>query len=602
MHPSGSGSNGICIVGEALGATEVDAGEPFVGKAGFTLDKAFKRGGMNRDEFYITNACHCQPPFNKLAGQWYMQDALNHCSKYLDQEILDFKPKVIVGLGAIPLKTLVPECQVGIQNARGYVFWSKKYNCWVINTIHPSFILRGKTAWMQVLIHDLQRSIEIARDGFSYAEVDYTLDCSPSDAHIWVDKFERHWVENQDLFLSCDIETPGKTSGDEEDLDPEANEVVDQTILRCGYSYKEGHALSIPWDGPYRQVHERLLKFNCQHLWWNGSFDIPHINAQHIEIGGTNLDGMIAFHILNSDLKKSLGFVAPFFAKRYPMWKHLNSEQPAHYNACDADVAGINMRGTVELLKKHGMWKVYEEFVLELDPVYSAMTRAGMPVNYAARVKSSKELIRRRDIIRAKLNEIVPDSLKPLSPKEGYKKTPKDTTGLSEVVFNGILNRYCSNCNLLTPKKSHFKPKDGKFCTVCGEKWTKSHLKKHNGECELKQINPCSTATVIEKLEGETRWARVDPFTPSSKGILKFQEFKKHPVIFTGRGVDKKPTTNEKALSKLVGKYPDEEFYTLALEDRELTKVGGTYIGWVEEVEVPDDYILRNGEAWVQDK
>src|SRR5258708_4734373 len=84
MAPSGIGSNGVLLVGEALGEQEAQAGEPFVGKSGAMLDKMLTRGGMKRDDFKIANAVWCRPPGNKLSGMWYMADALAHCSPYLD--------------------------------------------------------------------------------------------------------------------------------------------------------------------------------------------------------------------------------------------------------------------------------------------------------------------------------------------------------------------------------------------------------------------------------------------------------------------------------------------------------------------------------------
>lgn len=561
----------ILLLGENLDKNGVEF--QLSDKSKFNFDKLLKRAGLERGQF-------------------------QSCSPFNTDAIKGFKPKVIITLGYPTFKQILPEVAhlhgVGLIDSKkskgvtGYVFWSDTFNCWVLPTIHPSFILRGQTSWAQSLIFCLQRSIEIAKDGYSYEPGDYTLDCTPADAHQWVDAFERYYVEHPDLFLSCDIETPEKDA-DEAELDLESNS--DYIILRCGYSYRDGHGLSIPWDGPFRTVHERLLTGPWNKAWWNGGYDQPRILSQNIEIGGVSHDGMDAWHILNSDLKKSLNFVTPWFRKNLKMWKHLSGSQPAFYNAVDADAAGANLRGTIKLLKQLNMYRVYEEFILELDPVYAAMTKAGMPISREKRIESSKLLTNKRREVLARIDSLVPESIKPILPKEGYKKTPKSTEGLSEIVFNGVLNRYCSGCGILNPKKSHFKSKLENVCLNCGGRWSLSHskVKKKPNPCggalaEGRESNGCYGMEVVERLEGEKRWAKVGKFVPSTKGILNYQKAKKHPIIYVGKNEERKPTTDEKAIKKLIGRHPEDQLYPSVLEYRELQTLVTRYIGAYEEV------------------
>ena len=286
LQVDGSGHYGVMMVAEALGKDEAEQSRPFVGKAGFTLEKLLKRAGLDRDGFRIANTIFCQPPNNKLLGMAYTDAAISHCAPNLDAAIKEFKPKCIITLGAFAFRRILPEVAslkgVGLleskkhKGAVGYVFWSEKYQTWVLPTVHPSFILRGQTAWAQVLIYTLQRSVEIAKEGFAYDIPDYTLDCTPSEALRWVEQFEAYYSSHGDLYLSCDIETPEK-GPDEEALDLEDGS--DYTILRCGYSYRDLHGLSIPWGGPYQMVHERLLRSPCKKLFWNASYDVPRILA-----------------------------------------------------------------------------------------------------------------------------------------------------------------------------------------------------------------------------------------------------------------------------------------------------------------------------------
>ena len=63
------------------------------------------------------------------------------------------------------------------------------------------------------------------------------------------------------------------------------------------------------------------------------------------------------------------------------MWKHTSSQQPAHYNAQDAYAADVNHLKVCRDLRKHGLWQVYEDQILALDPIWTAMSAAGMPID-----------------------------------------------------------------------------------------------------------------------------------------------------------------------------------------------------------------------------
>ncbi len=301
MEVSGTGKNKVLLVGEALGQDEAEQGFPFVGKAGAALDKMMTRGGLNRDDFKIANVVWCRPPNNKLSGEDYAYAAIQHCAPYLNKVIEEFKPNCIVALGTTAFRRLLPEIAnlhgVGLldskkhKGARGYFFRSDRYSTWIIPTVHPSYVMRGKTSWAQVLIHDIQRATEVARDGYYYTDGDYLLDPTPTKALAWVEEFEEVWEKDHELFLSCDIETPQKGS-DEEELDLEDGN--DYIILRCGYSYRDYSGLSIPWGGMYSSIHQRLLGHPCTKLWWNGcptpdqkilTADLRWIEAGALKIG-----------------------------------------------------------------------------------------------------------------------------------------------------------------------------------------------------------------------------------------------------------------------------------------------------------------------------
>ena len=158
-------------------------------------------------------------------------------------------------------------------------------------------------------------------------------------AYRWVEQFE---ASDGKWWLTIDTETPRKQVDAEEQEDLEGAE----PILRCGYSYGGGRAvMTLPWGGPWESLHRRLLGSDRSKVMWNAPFDVQHLTAAGYPIGGAVHDGMVAWHVLNGDLPKRLGFVATFYCPGLPMWKHLARERPDFYNACDGYATDCIMFG-----------------------------------------------------------------------------------------------------------------------------------------------------------------------------------------------------------------------------------------------------------------
>ena len=61
----GSGTSGLCFVGEGPGEEEDRQGLPFVGAAGQLLDRMIAAMGLARDDVYVCNIVKCRPPENR---------------------------------------------------------------------------------------------------------------------------------------------------------------------------------------------------------------------------------------------------------------------------------------------------------------------------------------------------------------------------------------------------------------------------------------------------------------------------------------------------------------------------------------------------------
>ena len=131
----GNKNAAIMFIGEGPGADEDIQGEPFVGKAGQLMNKAFDALEIKREEVYIANIVKCRPPQNRNPEP----DEAKACMDYLRNQVVLVKPKIIVLLGSIALKNILGD-EYGITNSRGS--WIEKKGIWYMPTFHPAALLR----------------------------------------------------------------------------------------------------------------------------------------------------------------------------------------------------------------------------------------------------------------------------------------------------------------------------------------------------------------------------------------------------------------------------------------------------------------------------
>jgi len=79
-------------------ATRTKQGRPFVGAAGRNLDELLSKGGLRREDSFITNVVKCRPPGNRRPKK----GELDACHPYLRRQLDAIGPFVIVLLGDTP--------------------------------------------------------------------------------------------------------------------------------------------------------------------------------------------------------------------------------------------------------------------------------------------------------------------------------------------------------------------------------------------------------------------------------------------------------------------------------------------------------------------
>lgn len=549
MRPSlAEGGYNVALLGEALGADEAEAGSPFVGKAGFKLTRLIGYAGLEREKFDIYNSVWCRPPDNRLEGTDFEQASVRHCKDHHWAALLH-RAKVIVPLGNVATAALLGK--KGILSIRGYVHAGEGYH--ILPTVHPSFIQRGQSRWSAPFINDLQKAVHLARNGMPAEFTDYRLDPSPMDALTWARVYLQHLSKNPETYLAFDIETPGKGE-DEEDVDTDSD-APDRTwnIERIGFSYAPLSALSIPWAPEYMAAIRLVLGSAGPKVVWNAGFDVPRVRRAGVSIAGTIHDGMVAWHILHSDLPKKLGFVATFTCPWQPAWKHLSGSKPAFYNATDADVEFRSMVAIERELRGSGLWEVYQRDVLDLEPILVHMSSKGMPVDGQVREDRAVKLAEKLGQARRRLEECVPIEARRI--EHVYKNTPKCVEGLLLRPATRTVP-VCPGCGLERPRKDHFK----------------TYVKKKN---------PCAGKVPVETEVSVDEYYRLSEFSPSRDQLVRYHHWFRRPLpqVWDKKANRRRVSFAEGEIKKLILRYPDDIIYPTILEYRSLDKIAGTYIG-----------------------
>jgi len=132
----------LMLVGEQPGDQEDLSGRPFVGPAGQLLDRALKDAGIARGEAYVTNAVKhfkYEPRGKRRIHKKPNAGEVSACRWWLDQEIAEVRPRLIVALGATAALSLFGR-PVSVTQERGRIFDTEKGR--VLLTVHPSYLLR----------------------------------------------------------------------------------------------------------------------------------------------------------------------------------------------------------------------------------------------------------------------------------------------------------------------------------------------------------------------------------------------------------------------------------------------------------------------------
>lgn len=128
------------IIGEAPGAQEDKAGEPFVGEAGQLLDAMLAAAGARRGAgIFIVNVLKCRPPGNRDPAT----EEVASCAPFLHRQIELLQPQLIFTMGRFAAQALLQtESGIGALRAKVHHVDVAGRRIPLVAGYHPAYLLR----------------------------------------------------------------------------------------------------------------------------------------------------------------------------------------------------------------------------------------------------------------------------------------------------------------------------------------------------------------------------------------------------------------------------------------------------------------------------
>nr|WP_234320533.1 UdgX family uracil-DNA binding protein [Streptomyces sp. SBT349] len=145
---AGDPSARVLLVGEEPGDQEDRRGEPFVGPAGRLLGRALDEAGIDPEATYLTNAVKhfkfSRPgPGKRRIHKPPSLRELTACKPWLQAELREVDPEVVVALGATAGKALLGS-SFRVTRQRGVrLDLPDRAGTALVATVHPSAVLRA---------------------------------------------------------------------------------------------------------------------------------------------------------------------------------------------------------------------------------------------------------------------------------------------------------------------------------------------------------------------------------------------------------------------------------------------------------------------------
>ena len=408
----------IMLLGEYPSTEANQSGVAWSGAQGRLLDQLLRQADISRFECLLGFVARERPP----GGDWRffftgkgMQDPKPILMQWLldlQRDIAEYRPNVIVALGALPLWALTGEWK--LSDYRGSLMESSLVaGVKVIPTESPYSVQR-----MWELTFPVMMDMRKARRQSESPKM-------PKDNRVHVaDASVGEFLDYAD-FLVNDPEVT-MIAADTETSNPNNH------INRIGYAHSGDFGMSFPLlNGriPLCNENEELKVWRAideiahcpkRLVYQNAAYDIPVLYRNN-GILHTNLymDTMIAAHVLWPESKRSLGFLASICLD-VSAWKHTSRQSPGLYNAQDCTSTYAIAEVLEKELDRFGVREVYEMEMRQI-PLAIYLQLHGMRIDRDVQQELLAEATENKRKVLDELNKITDGSVNFNSPAQLQK-------------------------------------------------------------------------------------------------------------------------------------------------------------------------------------
>lgn len=588
VKPEGNDILGVTLIGDYPSAGDIREGVPFkpFSQSGSKLAEVFKIIGVKREQFRLGNVISCNPIDNKLEWMPYESKAVECCEvnrkrvyasniggDSLHHHLLDdIQHKVTVALGNVAHKTLTGYNGMkkeAVNSMRGFIY-DTKYG-YIIPSIDPKVVKRGKPQYIQYLIHDIKKAISLAktiRQGVSY-DIQEKREYIEYGTRDQLRSFYYKVKDNQNRLLTYDIETEDSLDVEEDERDALSNSVITQIQFSLGM--RQGITVSFTSEViPIIKALFLLDNPKANHNCWH--FDNPRLAAKGIKINGTIFDTMWMFKHWQPGLLRGLQPVASLFGFPFA-WKHLFNSQQEFYGCADVDSVQYVMNSLPEVMKKDKVWGNYERYhrpiydvtgytghVQNFWPIMEDASKRGIHINRDVYNDVKTYFDDERIRINNELQTLVPDEVKKLAPTKKVKSEDGQIT-----VFVGYRN----------PPKKVITAEYQQYLSLPDRQGFGRYLSQRRIEKRNKngKVTERFTYVCLPNENGLTsKWYKRLEFKPSKDQLITYLDWKRNTYGTKDRASRQlrlayripltiktnKPTTGRKALTEILDKTHDD--------------------------------------------
>ena len=441
MQGGGAQNPTFMIVSDYVHKGWLTTNKPFSGAMLPPLLNIIDKVGMKRDEIYWTSLVKCPTCKSLQRGKETApkKEAVTYCSAYLEKELLEKKPKVIIACGQSALDFFFPKYKMA--EKRCQVIWSEKYKCNVVPIYNPE-ALAVTYEFDDIIYKAFEQAYNAAYhpEKLVFPEVKYLL---VKDINMLRQVAER--VKKVER-IAYDLETNSIT-------------YTKAKILSIGISWAKNTAVAWPlwvkdddacakmleglesrektkmatqidhnpplkkfwkddeWDEVIKLTKEIFENTTCKKGGHNTFFDNLVLHYNGIEVNNYTYDTMVMKHLLDEEREKSLDYCSWIYTDKggYKMAKevYLKSSESNYanipldvllnYNAGDAAV-------TYELYDIFKPRIIAENLTYEMGAIRMPLQRAlmeaciyGMRVDRKYLRETDKKLTKEMEEIEAKM-------------------------------------------------------------------------------------------------------------------------------------------------------------------------------------------------------